>query len=165
MAEQAGGEGAGEEIAARAREFSQSASELPRETFGLSLSEQKLDAEGEAALAVLAGGFTLEASAIGPKVEKGVTGGIPLKMLRVVPGPRAESTLDKVPFVWVEGAPGSAQLLITHNTGDLVAGRISGTLYAEGYYKPGGAAPVIVVHGSFVALEGPTGCLGIQAPF
>lgn len=165
MAEQAGGEGAGDEIAARARDFSQGAGELPRETFGLSLSNQRLDAENEEALAFIAGGFTLEASVMGPEVGKGVTGNIPLKMLRVVPGPRAESTLDKLPFAWVEGAPGSAQLFITRNTGDLVAGRIGGTLYAEGYYKPGGSKPVIVVQASFVALQGPTGCMGIDLPF
>ena len=89
----------------------------------------------------------------------------PLEMLRVVPGPRAESTLDKVPFVWVEGAPGSAQLFITYNTGDLVAGRVSGTLYAEGYYKADRSIPVIVMQASFVALEGPTGCLGVGSLF
>lgn len=131
----------------------------------MSLSEQKLEAEAEQAIAVLAGGFTLEASVIGPEFGKGVTGSIPLKMLPVVPDPRAESTLDKVPFVWVEGAPGSAQLFITHNTGDLVAGRVSGTLYAEGYYKSDRSIPVIVMQASFVALEGPTGCMGIDSLF
>lgn len=165
VTEMAGGEDASEEIQAMAEEFAAEASEIPRETFGLSLSDQKLEDDAQQALAHLAGGFTLEASVIGPEVGKGVTGGIPLKMLRVVPGPRAESTLDKVPFVWVEGAPGSAQLFITRNTGDLVAGRISGTLHAEGYYKPGGDAPVIVVQASFVALEGPTGCLGVMSSF
>ncbi len=165
MAEMAGGEGAGEQIEQMKEEMQAGASEIPRETFGLSLSEQKLDADAEQSIAVLAGGFTLEASVIGPEVGEGVTGSIPLTMLRVVPGPRAESTLDKVPFVWVQGAPGSAQLFITRNTGDLVAGRISGTLYAEGYYKPDGSAPVITVNASFVALPGPTGCLGVAAPF
>ena len=159
MAEMAGGEGAGEQFEEMKEEMQAGASELPREAFGLSMTNQKLDAEGDEALAFIAGGFSLEASVIGQELAEGFTGSLPLKYLRVVPGPRAESTFDKVPFVWVEGAPGSAQLFITNNDGNLVAGRISGTLYAEGYYKADRSKPVIVVQASFVALEGPTGCL------
>ncbi|MDX1643481.1 MAG: hypothetical protein R3244_03880 [Thermoanaerobaculia bacterium] len=164
MAAQFGGEEAQKEIEATKEEWMAEAGEIPRETFGLSLADQDLDDESEqAALAAIVGGFTLEASVIGTEVKEGFTGSLPLAMLRVVPGPRAESTLDKVAFSWVEGEPGSGQLTISRNTGDLVTGRVSGTLYAEGYRKPDGSKPMIRVDAEFVALPGPMGCLPVAA--
>jgi len=149
-------------------DFAQGAAALPRETFGLSLSDQKLGEQADSsALATLVGGFTLEASLIGTELGERFTGTIPLSSLSVVPGPRAESTLDKVRFVWAPGSPGNGHLALTRNTGGLVAGRVSGTVYAEGYSKPDGSRPVIQVEASFVALPGPTGCLlpGMPSPF
>lgn len=136
--------------------------DIPRETFGLSLTDQKLEDDDEqAALAAMLGGFTLEASAVGTEVPEGFTGAVPLKMMRVVPGPRHRGTLDKVPFVWAEGKPGDGRLEITRNTGDYVVGRVSGTLYSDGYLKSDGSKAVINVDADFIARPGPMGCLPV----
>ena len=135
--------------------------ELPREALGISMGDLKLDTQDEeaAGLAYLTGGFKLELSVFGGALAKDFTGGLNPAMIRVTPGPREESTLDKVPFVWVEGMPGGASLTITHNERGVMAGFISASLKAEGYVKEDGAKPAIQITARFVALQGPAGCM------
>ena len=133
---------------------------LPRETLGISALDMVLDGTEEQHLATLAGGFRMELSVIGTPVEEGFTGDLPISHLRVVPGPRAESTFDQVPFVWAEGQPGNASLEITHFDGGMLSGRVRGHLLSDGYYDPATGDPVAIdVAVQFVALPGPTGCM------
>jgi len=138
--------------------------ELPREALGLSLGDLKLEGEeGDAAgLAFLTGGFTLQLSVLGAPLPKGFTGSLKPAMVRVMPGPRAESNLDKVAFTWVQGEPGAASLTITYNQGGVMAGTLQASLEAEGFVKDDGSKPAINVTAGFVANEGPFGCM---APF
>lgn len=134
--------------------------EMPRETLGISASDLQLDGGEEQALGSLVGGFRMEASVIGAAVEEGFTGGLQLASLRVTPGGRAAGDLQQVPFVWKEGEPGSAHLDITHFSGGLLVGTITGQLFSQGYYDPDTRQPAqISVQAQLVALPGPTGCM------
>ncbi len=134
---------------------------LPREALGISIGDLKLDTQDEEAAgqAYLTGGFKLELSVFGDALAKDFTGGVNPAMIRVTPGPREESALDRVAFVWGEGMPGAASLTITHNERGVMAGFISASLIAEGYVKENGAKPAIQITARFVALQGPAGCM------
>ncbi len=144
-----------------AEEWAREIESMPTETLGISLMEMDPDGDEAEGLAALVGGFTLEASVLdGPPLTEATTGEVPLAMLSVVPGPIAESTFDKVQFKWVEGAKGNARLEILKVEEGVLTGRITGHLYAPGYYFPdqGSRAPEIEVSVWFKALEGRFSC-------
>ena len=163
-----GGDEVEAEIEAAKKELAAEAGQAPTETFGISLTSQRLSEDGdEAALAAMMGGFTLEASVVGAQVEPGESKSYPLAKLRVVPGGRSEHTYGQVAFSIEEGSGGQGRLQVSRHTGDLVAGRISGTLYAAGYVKQDGSKPMIRVEAEFVALPGPLSCMtgDVSLPF
>ena len=154
------GEAIREGMAELRRESEAQAGQIPREAFGLSLGDLKLDAAEETAgLEFLTGGFTLQLSVLGAPLPKGFTGSLKPAMVQVIPGPRADSTLDKVAFTWAQGTPGSANLTITYNQGGVMAGTLQASLVAEDYFKDDGSKPAINVTASFIANEGPLGCM------
>lgn len=154
------GEAIREGMAELRRESEAQAGQIPREAFGLSLGDLKLDdAEETAGLEFLTGGFTLQLSVLGPPLPKGFTGSLKPAMVHVIPGPRADSTLDKVAFTWAQGTPGNANLTITYNQGGVMAGTLQASLVAGDYFKDDGSKPTINVTAKFIANEGPMGCM------
>jgi hypothetical protein len=151
------------------------------DTFGLTLTD--LNAEAAApdpdgwgrdlkelaqGVSVLAGSFTLEASAAGgleflesPNQSIDLETGagsimtVPLSSLRVVPG-GLDGNLNRVPFVY-DGTQGSAILIINEYDEDYIVGQVGGELFTETEYD--GRKLSIQVAATFAASRGFRSCV------
>ncbi len=74
------------------------------------------------------------------------------------PAPRAEFTLDKVPFVRVRGMPGAASLTIARYEWGVTAGILAASLQAQGTRRGTAPAALLPFTAPFVARKGPAGC-------
>jgi hypothetical protein len=172
-----------EELRAWAAEDEAAGEEMPAgygDSFGLTMSDVKFstraidtyymnpnwtDRPDEAVAADqlgLVGAFSLAASspwnASFEGVELGEAGmSIPLSTMYVLPG-AFDANFSGVKFMWEQGGPGEAQLLLYGLEENRIAGVVTGALQSERQYQDGYLH--ITVAAGFVALRGANSCQG-----